>query len=189
MAEVVGTLANIAAVLQLASALTKYVRAVKNAPSEQKRLVLEITSIRGLVSSLNDSITESEDEDEEWTSTLQLLAEQGSPLYQIQAILQLLIKKFEKHGTPTKAPTLSRVIGSLQWPFKKDEVEGILAALERQKSSLMLAFHNDHFALSKALRADSRTIIDGLKDLSRGVERTQMMIDEGFEVCCDIPVA
>ncbi|KAI9794829.1 MAG: hypothetical protein M1816_002957 [Peltula sp. TS41687] len=172
MGEPLSTTTSIIAVLQLTVTVINYLRGVKDASQDCKRLIGEVSAIRGLLTTLNETVDDAETSEEEWSSTIRLLAEQDSPLHQLKTALQELALRLEGAGA---AKGLKKLSSSLQWPFKQGEVDKILKVIERQKSSLNLALANDHIALSQAIRDDTKAI-------RAEVSATKATVDAGFKV-------
>ena len=131
-----GASASVAAVLQLTATVIKYLKSVKGASLERQRLLAEIGSINSLLLALQD---EAKREAEEATihqmfASLQL---SNGPLEQFKATLERLESKL----APPKGS--GAMVGSITWPFKRDEIKDLLAAIERQKTLFTLARQND----------------------------------------------
>jgi hypothetical protein len=127
-----GVAASIVSLLQLAGTVIKYLNGLKDASEDIKRLVVELCTVRGLLLTIKDLVSE----DSILHGSLQ---EQDGVFSQIEASLQLLASKLGGYSTST---TL-RVGTRIRWPLRKDEVKDILSAIERQKSLLSLALQND----------------------------------------------
>ena len=125
--------ASIVALLQLSATVVKFLRDVKGAPADIKRLLMEIGSLKGLLSILEDAI-DSDDPDD--LATIQSLGGPSSPLEQCHvALARLAIIAQAKGG---------KAWAALQWSFKKGEVADILGVIERQKTLFGLAVQKDH---------------------------------------------
>ena len=135
MAEVLGVVSSISAILQLASTAVRYIKDVKNAPDDEAKLSNEICAAHGILVMLKDRV---EQQPNTTLSTVGLLACPNGPLSQFQAALERLIKRLKP------ASGMKAAGKTLAWPFKKAEVEEILRTIERQKSCFSLAFQEDH---------------------------------------------
>ena len=178
MGDPLSATASIIAVLQLTASVLKYLRSVKDASQDCKTLIVEVSTLRGLLTTLNETIDDAQTSGEEWSSTIQLLAEPDNPLQQLKTALQELALKLEGVGAATGLKKLSK---SFQWPFKQGEADKILRVIERQKSSLNLALANDHLALSQAIQDDTKAILGK-------VVATEAKLDANFKVRQGIPV-
>lgn len=118
--------AGIIAVLQISSNVVKYLADVRDAPDSRKRLMVEISLTRGILSSVQ-LLTEG--------ATQDLLKE---PLQECIKTLQQLQNKLAPSGKRR-----ARLEQALRWPFNKGEVDETLRTLERQKSLFELALQND----------------------------------------------
>ena len=130
--EPVGVTASIVSLLHLAGAVIKYLSILKDASHDIKTLVLELCTIRGLLSTIKDFTTEES-----------ILHESlGGPdglFGQIESSLQALASKVE----PTSTTTAHKLVQRLRWPLRKEEVKEVLSTIERQKTLLSLALQND----------------------------------------------
>lgn len=119
----------IASILQLVDTVAKtrnYVRDFRNAPKDQRSLLLEIQSLQNLVDEpdLNHRIK---------NSLIPGRPSNGGfegPLNQLKEEIQQLTKKLDKRG-------ISKITGRLAWPlWGKEDVREGLANTERFKTSL-----------------------------------------------------
>jgi hypothetical protein len=154
MAEVIGMTASIATLLELSGKILAYLRDVKGSEKDCNRLKLGVRSTQGILETLNETVEDAKAESQEkWSATIRNLNKDEGPLKQIDEALRTLDHILQKASSPTG---LRRIGNKFRWPFKKEEVEKWLEAIERQKSFLLLALENDHLALS-------RSILDSVK--------------------------
>jgi hypothetical protein len=119
----------IASILQLVDAVAKtrnYVHDFRNAPKDQRSLLLEIQSLQNLVDEpdLNRRIKNSLAPGRPSTGGFE------GPLNQLKEEIQQLTKKLDKRG-------ISKITGRLAWPlWGKEDVREGLADTERFKTSL-----------------------------------------------------
>ena len=130
--EPLGATASIVSLLQLAGAVIKYLSILKDASDDIKTLVLELCTIRGLLSTLKDLITEE-------SILHESLGRPDGLFSQIESSLQALALKVE----PTSTTTAHKLVQKLRWPLRKEEVKDVLSSIERQKTLLSLALQND----------------------------------------------
>jgi hypothetical protein len=82
-------------------------------------------------------LQEGDGQDHEWKDKLELREAPDGPVVRISKALNLVKRKIEP-GTGFR-----RTISALRWPFDARDVEKIVAAVEREKTLLKLAFsHN-----------------------------------------------
>ena len=130
--EPIGAAANIVSLLQLAGAVIKYLNVLKDASKDIKALVLELCTVRGLLSTIKDLVTED-------SILHESLSGHNGLFSQIESSLQSLASKIE----PTSTTTGHSFVQKLRWPLRKEEVKDVLSSIERQKTLLSLALQND----------------------------------------------
>ena len=126
--------ASITALLQLTGTVVIYLHDVKNAPDDMRKLLVEISSIRGLLSGLQDLATL----DDTWVNTMKMLDGSNGPLSQFRHTLESLAAKLKP------VVGYAKIGRSLAWPFQKGEIKEMLGAMDRQKELFALALHMDH---------------------------------------------
>ena len=137
MADPLSISASIIAILQLTTSVYRFVSDVKGAPSELARLRDGIGSACTPLYMLRDRL---ENNDQELTSVY-LLGGPDGPLNQFRKLLEQLVSRLApKEG---RWKDLDEFRKTLVWPFKKEEVQALLSAMERQKSVFHLALQND----------------------------------------------
>ncbi|KAH0562324.1 hypothetical protein GP486_002978 [Trichoglossum hirsutum] len=129
--------ASIVALLQLSSKVIKFLRDVKDAPDDVKRLMVEVSSTKGLLLTLLDLV----ESGEAGSNTVNSLNAPNGPLKQCRSALDCLAERV------LPAVGLDKARKALLWPFQKGEVREILSAIERQKTLFSLALHNDHLSI------------------------------------------
>ena len=130
--EPLGATASIVSLLQLAGAVIKYLSTLKDASNDIKALVLELCTVRGLLSTIKDLVTED-------SMLHESLSGHNGLFSQIEGSLQSLASKVE----PTSTATGHSFVQKLRWPLRKEEVKDVLSSIERQKTLLSLALQND----------------------------------------------
>ena len=130
--EPIGAAASIVSLLQLAGAVIKYLSILKDASKDIKALVLELCTVRGLLSTIKDLVTED-------SILHESLSGHNGLFSQIESSLQSLASKIE----PTSTTTGNSFVQKLRWPLRKEEVKDVLSSIERQKTLLSLALQND----------------------------------------------
>jgi hypothetical protein len=169
MADPLSATASIIAVLQLSAKLLQYLRGVTGAPKERRRLILEISSLRGVLETLQDTLNDATTK--AWASTRTSLVDPRGPLALLETSLEEIVRKVGKHSRlPSKIDILAN---SLRWPFKEREIEMLLSIIERQKSLLLLAFDNDSVTLSTAIHSDTQAILSRISGVEDAVRQGQ----------------
>ena len=151
MAEVLGCAASMLTIVETIAYITKYIRSCKHAPQESQHLVRELSYVRGLLITLQETIDEQESSDDTWSSTGVLLNDGNGLLPQFQQLLDVLDLRI---GGPSREKGLKKLTHALRWPFKESETLKLLNTVERYKSLFELALENNHIHLSKAIHND-----------------------------------
>ncbi len=139
--DLVSAIASIATLLQLSGAVIKYLSGVKDASDDIRLLIIEISTVRGLLLAIKEVIAED-------SILLELLNQRDKGLfYQIDSLLESLATKLGL-GTKQSAQKWSK---KLRWPLQKEDIKGMLLILERQKALLSLALQHDHMCDSPSL--------------------------------------
>lgn len=134
--------ASIAAILQLASSVVSYLIAVKDASDDRRKLIAELGTITGFLYLLRDSANIS-------ITPLRSLSTPNGPLKQLTDSLNELASKFRPASIG-----LSKAGKSILWPFQKNEINSILARIERLKTMFCLALQNDNNQLNQQMAID-----------------------------------
>ncbi|KAF7345597.1 ANK-REP-REGION domain-containing protein [Mycena venus] len=154
MADLVGLVASI---LQLVDAVAKtrnYVQDFRNAPKDQRKLLLEIQSLRTLLKEL-PKIHESIKDRRSKGRLIGGTEDFEEPLNQLAQAMAQLAKRLDKESRST--------VGRLAWPlWGKDEVKEGLFTIERFKSLINLWLEMDIWSSVEALAVNSaKQQIDG----------------------------
>ncbi|KAL2186498.1 Pkinase-domain-containing protein [Thermothelomyces heterothallicus CBS 203.75] len=148
MADPLGTLANVLAVLKLAAAATQYIKEAKNGASERLRLRDELRSTTCLLEMLKDRLEDGESAEDGDEASLKppsitSLAAEDGPLALFKRVLEDIIDKLAPKDR------LRRLAQPFTWPFDKKDVAELVATLERLKSHFNLIMQNDLVELAK----------------------------------------
>lgn len=133
MAEVIGTVASIATLLELAVKISGYLGAIKDRHKDRDSLRQELSNITGVLFILKNQATSSQD-NSDILQTLKMLDTPQGLLAQLKSLMALLEKKL------APGPGLKLIT----WPLRKEEAKDILNALGRQQNLLNLALQGDH---------------------------------------------
>lgn len=136
MADPLGTAASIITVVQLAATVVRYLKDVRDAGKDRNTLLVEISSVTGLLSNLKDLA----EVDETYSNMLKTLNVPNGPLGQFKAA----IEKLSRDLAPVSG--LKEVGKAFAWPLKKAETKGIIDSIERQKALFSLALQCDHLS-------------------------------------------
>ncbi|MCJ1313134.1 hypothetical protein MMC25_006811 [Agyrium rufum] len=158
MADPLSITASIFAVLQLTSVVTKYTQELRGASKESAKLLLELSSLRGILESLSDFASS----DDAWIQSSKILigGSDGS-LARLNDDLEGLRSQLEP------VVGLKKVKKSVTWPFKHEEIRKIFGRLERFKSLFMLAMETDHISLSREINNNVLDVKDKLADMQQ----------------------
>jgi len=119
--------ASIVALLQLTETVNQYLDSVKRAPKDRRKVLLELSSVKGMLYILQHQADVAEGDDP-WSSTLQSLGLPGGPVSQYKVTVESLASKL------TSAEGWAKLGKAFTRPFEKEETYGILQALERHKA-------------------------------------------------------
>jgi hypothetical protein len=137
MAEAIGIAGSIVGILQLTATVLKYLNGVKDASKGCNRILIEVSSVYGLLFNLNNLVERAGSEETSLAMVMSLGVPNG-PLVQFESALKRLATHLEPvHG-------LKKAGRAFIVPFKKEEVTNILHIIERQKTLFILALQNDH---------------------------------------------
>ncbi|KAH0558820.1 hypothetical protein GP486_004540 [Trichoglossum hirsutum] len=123
MVDPLSITASIVSLLQLSAVVVKYISGEKDAPDDLKRLMLEISSIKGMLSDSQDLVQSGGAP----LSAVQSLSTPNGPLERFRSSL----KRLDKNLTPVTG--FNKATKMLVWPFQKGEVKDILCMIEGQK--------------------------------------------------------
>ena len=162
--------ASIIAVLQLSGTVISYLNDVKEASKDSYSILLEVSSVTGLLYTLRSLIET--DKGDGYLDVARSLAVPYGPLDQFKTTLEKLSKQLQPATGVRKA---ARV---LKWPFKKEEVKELLSTIERQKTLFSLALQNDQVKLSRGIESDVvdiKRLVYQLDIQSRSGEDSKML--------------
>ena len=156
MAELLGTITTVISLVQTTQQVLAYLRDVKDAPKECRRLIAEISSVRAIATVLEETLREAQDAgDSSWAVASKVLDRDDGPVKTLNATLTKIETFLQKQVSGGKVKQFRK---SLLWPSKREDAEGHLYTIERQKSLLTLALENDHLRLSMAIQDDTKAV-------------------------------
>ena len=98
MADPLSICASIIAVLQLSSTVLRFLVDVKDASADCKSLIRKISSTRGILSTLNETLDYARGSDETWSATVRSLEDPDSPLIVLKTTLTQLATTLKGNG-------------------------------------------------------------------------------------------
>ncbi|SMY24399.1 unnamed protein product [Zymoseptoria tritici ST99CH_1A5] len=142
--EPLSAVASSISVLQLSASSVKHLRDVCDSEGPKVRLLLEISTTKGILETLKDLSTNASKSD----PVLENIETLQEPMKRYEALLKKLEAKLSSsHG-------LKKVAKALKWPTEKSEIAESLVQLERYEMLFGLAMHADQLELGKAIRRD-----------------------------------
>lgn len=138
MADPVSAAASMMTLLQLAGSVVRYLNDIRDASKDSGKILVEISSIYGLLFGLKDLAEHPRGDDESRLATLRSLNVSNGPLSQLKSALEQLVAILEPVARSKKVGSL------LTWSLKKEKVTDILRLIERYKMLFVLALQKDH---------------------------------------------
>lgn len=129
--------ASIIAILQLSARVLSYLNDVKDTSKGHAQCTIEASNIHNLLTNLRFRLEEGRGH-QPWFTTVQALAVENGPLDQFKQALETLQAKMTGGGQ------LKKFGRALVWKFKKEELDAILARMERLKTLIEIALQIDH---------------------------------------------
>jgi hypothetical protein len=172
--EVVG---GIAAVAQLCSVVVKYIGSAAGASDARRQLQNYILDCQTLLEKLEQKPDDTEKE-KDWTETIQLLNEPGSPLARLGLTLGRIKAKLES----INQSLLGKTWAKLKWPFDEPQVEKLVKAIGSDMQLLQVALASDAQKLMEDIRTSQADNNRAVADLANAFEghslRTQSRLTE-----------
>jgi hypothetical protein len=135
MAEAVGLVGSIIAILELSAKVLGYLNDVKDASTDRARCALEVANVHGLLEKLRHRIEERNDPESWFQSARDVI--RGGLLDQFEAALIKL-----RDGL-TAGGRFRRAAEALRWKFKKEEIRDILDRVARLNVAMITALQMD----------------------------------------------
>lgn len=133
--------ASIIAILKLSSEVFGHLNDVKNAPRDLEQYTVEASNLFGLLVKLRYRLEE-ERSDNSWHNAVQNLGVKNGPLDQFKQVLEQLQTRITGRGR------LKNIGDKLMWKFSKEEINSMLARMERLKTLVQVALEMDHLLVS-----------------------------------------
>jgi hypothetical protein len=131
-------IASVIAILQLSAKVLSYLNDVKDTSKGRAQCAIEASNLHNLLTNLRFRLEEEGHGHQPWFSAVQALAVENGPLDQFKQALEIL------HAKMTDGGRLKKAREALLWKFKKEEVDAILARMERLKTLVEIALQMDH---------------------------------------------
>jgi hypothetical protein len=128
---------SVIAILQLSAKVLSYLNDVKDSSKGRKQCAIEASNLHNLLTNLRFRLEEGHGH-QSWFRAVQALAVQNGPLDQFKQALETLQAKMTDGGR------LKKLRDALVWKFKKEEINDILARMERLKTLIGIALQMDH---------------------------------------------
>ena len=158
MADPLSIIGGIAAIVQISTAVVSLIKSAKDASGDRQKVLAEINATTALCQTLSDYVEISGIES--WADTFKTLNQtDNGPLSQFKQCLGYLHKKLNAKGA------------TLKWPFNKQNVQEILATIERQKSLISLALTNDNLRLCTAIHDELQGVVKKVEGLRISQDR------------------
>lgn len=124
-------------VIELTPKVIRYVLDIKEGPEERRQLVAEISSASGILSVLQ-KLQGGPQVGGEWKIVLASLGNSEGPLQSYANLLGSIQAALRPRNG------LRQIERNLTWPFRRKDVQGYLARIERYKSLFSLAVQLDN---------------------------------------------
>ncbi|KAL8737289.1 MAG: hypothetical protein Q9181_001813 [Wetmoreana brouardii] len=158
-ADPLSVVASIITLLDSATRVSKYLRAVKDGPQERNVIQSELSNAIGVLYSLKDHVENEERE--------------GALFSTVKAL------KLEQKLSPAKG--IKRVTTPIVWPFRKEDVRDALSRLHRLQDIFNFALHNDHIRIASATHATISELKEEVGEVNKKI--TQMSISKTTRLC------
>jgi hypothetical protein len=130
-------IASVIAILQLSAKVLSYLNDVKDTSKGRAQCAMEVSNLYKLLTNLRSRLEEGHG-NQPWFSMVQALTDNNGPLDQFKQALETL------QAGMTDGGRLKKAREALLWKFKKEEVDAILARMERLKTLVGIALQMDH---------------------------------------------
>ena len=133
---VLGMVAAIVQLIETTSKTVRYLNDVKGAPKDRAKLAQEATNLLPVFTQLRYRVEEADSTDP-WYVGIRSLGGAGGPLKEFESTMEDLGDRL----APGKG--LKRIGMALSWTLLKKDVDILLSKIERLKTLVGLALHND----------------------------------------------
>lgn len=133
MAEPLGITASIIGILGLAGTVVRYLASVKDAPEARNRILIEVSSVHGILFMLHD-LSRREELGNDWHGAAGAVVVANGPLEQFKSELENIAARLR----PGHAGRVEKTAMALTWPFSKRELTDIIQRMERLKTLITM---------------------------------------------------
>jgi len=133
---VIGLIASLAQLIDVASKTLRFLNNIKNAPKDRAQVAQEASLLLALLTSLRYRLEEADAQDC-WVQGVLTLGMANGPLDQFKDALESLATRLHSSGT---GKSVGKV---LAWHFERKEIDELLGKMERLKSYIHLALEGD----------------------------------------------
>ncbi|KAM6514156.1 hypothetical protein FALCPG4_015315 [Fusarium falciforme] len=162
--EPLGAAASVIAVMQLSAKVIGYINGVSGSTKERKRLRESVRGCEQVLRRIMDEVDDCE-EGEGWSEMIKAIDAPEAPLGRLSAALNIIQSKLQ----PRRG--IKKVASTLAWPFNENEVDKLLAAIEREKALLGLVLNVDCLLLIREIRKTAKDNQRQLEELLKAVKR------------------
>jgi hypothetical protein len=156
MAEAIGFVASIVTILDSCTSCLKLLRDIHGAPKDQAKLIVVISSVKGVVHELQETTLHAQNAPNiSRLKAIHSLVEEGSPLACLQDTLASLENQLNQIGSAKGIKKFGKRAG---WSLIKEDIKMTLGVLKLHLKTLGLAFQNDTFLVTQDIYKKVRTI-------------------------------
>jgi len=130
---VIGLAASLAQLVETVTKTLSLLNDIRNAPKERAELAQELAGLLGILMSLRYRVEDCKSKGT-WFAAIRFMAVEDGPVQQLQGTLNAICRHVCVEPSMKNAAL---------WPFKKSEVQKLLAKLERLKALINLALQDD----------------------------------------------
>ncbi|KAH8792864.1 hypothetical protein F5882DRAFT_516605 [Hyaloscypha sp. PMI_1271] len=166
-------IASVVAVIQISAQVFDLCRTyylnVKDARRDIQRLRHEVNSLQDILANVADLANAQQPS---FLQTLSLIGQKDGPLEQCRLELTALLAKLDPGEGTSKVKLALR---SLKWPLHSKEIDQVLLAIGRYKSSFVVALSTDQASLSLAISRDVSDIKNHLESQKLDEDRESII--------------
>ena len=151
---------DIVQLIELTLEAVGYINDVRKAPKTRARLAREATNLLTLLTDLRYRLEDVETSADPWFHGVRSLFIQGGALQLYKEDMEAIAKKLNPRRGRTK------FVSCLDWPLVVKDVDAILVRIERLKTLIAVALHQDGLTLSLAIKQD-------ISNLKAATEKSQ----------------
>ncbi|KAK0219067.1 hypothetical protein IW262DRAFT_1298166 [Armillaria fumosa] len=170
MAEVIGIVSSVTALIQNSVTVISYLQDIKNAPKERDELLRELQHLKICLTTLKETTQLSTKEDP-WLVILQQLHDRFKELRELLDGLKMRLK--------AGSSRLKRIMRRMDWTITRESVMEYLSRIERFKTLIMIAGQHDHLVLTRAIQKTLGNIEDKVNEILENADVTRRLQIDG----------